>query len=160
MSRATIWALGLAACLLRLDSSGETIPSAGRVDARVRFATYDAEEVYRVHGYLGYQIDIQFEAGEEFTGLGAGDMEGLSFLGKDNHLFLKPKAARVATNITILTNRRQYQLDYSAAPRAPDAEDAIYALRFSYPAGDGAGQDETRRVTERLQGAAQSRPQN
>ena len=38
----------------------------------------------------------------------------MSFVAADNHLFLKPKAAKVGTNLTILTTRRTYQMDYSA----------------------------------------------
>ena len=82
----------------------------------------------------GYQTDLEFETGETFVGLGAGDIEGISFVAQDNHLFLKPKAAKVGTNLTILTTRRTYQLDYSALPQAPDAsEEVTYALRFTYP---------------------------
>lgn len=110
-------------------------PPPGQVDFRVRSAEYKADEVYRLHGFVGYQIDLEFEPGETFIGLGAGDVEGLSFAGQDNHLFLKPKASRVATNLTVLTNRRHYHFDYSSAalrPRADDV-DVIYALRFTYP---------------------------
>ena len=83
---------------------------------------------------VGYQIDLEFEPGETFVGLGAGDIEGLAFVGQDNHLFLKPKAAKVATNLTVLTNRRHYHFDYTARGAAPAARtDVIYSLRFTYP---------------------------
>jgi type IV secretion system protein VirB9 len=106
------------------------------VDSRIRATPYDGEQVYRLHGFVGYQIDLEFEAGEAFVGLGAGDIEGLSYFGQDNHLFLKPKAAKVATNLTVLTNRRHYQFDYTAMAQSPRAGDpnVIFALRFTYPA--------------------------
>ena len=85
-------------------------------------------------GFVGYQTDLEFEAGETFVGLGAGDIDGLSFVAQDNHLFLKPKAAKVGTNLTVLTTRRTYQLDYSASGAQPYAsEPVIYVLRFTYP---------------------------
>jgi len=56
---------------------------------------YNSDQVYRLQGYVGYQIDLQFERGENFIGLGAGDIEGVDFVSQDNHLFLKPKAATV-----------------------------------------------------------------
>jgi type IV secretion system protein VirB9 len=114
----------------------EIVPPRGSVDGRVRAALYDGEQVYRLRGFVGYQIDIEFEAGEAFVGLGAGDIEGLSYFGQDNHLFLKPKAARVATNLTVLTNRRHYQFDYVALSRHPDLNDpdVIFVLRFIYAA--------------------------
>jgi type IV secretion system protein VirB9 len=91
--------------LLCLSASlAETVPVRGSIDGRIRTAVYNGDEVYRLRGYVGYQIDLEFEPGEIFTGLGAGDLEGLSFVGQDNHLFLKPRAARVATNLTVLTS--------------------------------------------------------
>src|ERR1700731_3591485 len=113
----------------------ETVPSPGLLDARSRIAPYSAEEVYRLMGFVGFQTDLEFDAGETFVGLAAGDIEGISFVAQDNHLFLKPKAAKVGTNLTVLTSRRTYQLDYSASAQRPDPTEAvIYALRFRYPA--------------------------
>jgi type IV secretion system protein VirB9 len=128
--------LSMAICgFLTAPTWAETTPAKGVTDPRIRIAAYDGNQVYRLRGYIGYQIDLEFEPGETFAGLGAGDIDGLSFLGQDNHLFLKPKAPRVATNITVLTNRRHYHLDYSAFSQRPnDADEVIYALRFTYPA--------------------------
>jgi type IV secretion system protein VirB9 len=141
----------------------EAIPEKGKIDSRVRSATYDSDEVYRIHGLVGYQIDLQFEAGETFVGLGAGDIEALSFMGKDNHLFLKPKAAKVATNITVLTNRRQYQFDYTVAATRPERDDdVIYSLRFVYApsAAELSAAAASRRLESQLQDAAASRARN
>lgn len=77
---------------------------------RIRTTPYLPDVVYRLRGYVGYQIDLEFEPGESFLGLGAGDLEGLRFAAQGNHLFLKPAAAGASTNITVLTNRRVYQL--------------------------------------------------
>jgi type IV secretion system protein VirB9 len=115
-------------------ASAATAPAPGLKDARIRVASYNADEVYRLSGFVGYQTDLEFEAGETFVGLGAGDIEGISFVAQGNHLFLKPKAAKVGTNLTILTSRRTYQVDYSASSARPDATaDVTYALRFTYP---------------------------
>jgi type IV secretion system protein VirB9 len=141
-------------------ATAEVVPARGAVDSRVRAAPYDSEQVYRVHGFVGYQIDFEFEPGETFVGLGAGDMEGLSYFGQDNHLFLKPKAAKVATNLTVLTNRRRYQIDYTAVPLRPVGdEDVIFALRFVYPPAPN-GDRAARRIDAALEDAAARRPQN
>jgi len=104
-------------------------------DDRIRLAAYSADQVYPLYGYVGYQIDLQFEPGEAFVGLAAGDIEGIGFVAQDNHLFLKPKAPKVGTNVTVITNRRQYQFDYAAIARRPDREvdDVVYVVRFTYP---------------------------
>jgi type IV secretion system protein VirB9 len=115
-------------------ASAETLPSPGLLDPRIRAAPYSPDQVYRLQGFVGFETDLQFEAGEAFVGLGAGDIEGISFVAQDNHLFLKPKAAKVGTNLTIVTSRRTYQLDYSASAMHPDGtQEVIYALRFVYP---------------------------
>ena len=103
---------------LTCQASSETVPSPGLLDPRIRSSAYSSDEVYRLTGFVGYQTDLEFEAGETFVGLGAGDIEGISFVAQDNHLFLKPKAAKVGTNLTILTSRRTYQVDYSASRHA------------------------------------------
>jgi type IV secretion system protein VirB9 len=142
----------------------ETVPARGSVDSRIRVAPYNDEEVYKLRGFVGYQIDLEFEPGETFTGLGAGDLEGLSFVGQDNHLFLKPKAAKVATNLTVLTSRRHYQFDYSAFSQRPAADDqgVIYALRFTYAPlpSQAAAEAASKRLDSQLEGAGAKRPQN
>jgi len=142
----------------------ETVPVRGIVDSRIRVAAYNADEVYKLRGFVGYQIDLEFEPGETFTGLGAGDLEGLSFVGQDNHLFLKPKAAKVATNLTVLTSRRHYQFDYVALSQRPAADDldVIYALRFTYapPPAQSAASWAAKRLDSQLEGASTKRPRN
>ena len=106
----------------------------GATDARIRVMPYGADEVYRLKGYVGYQIDLEFEHGEAFVGLGTGDIDSITFAAQDNHLFLKPKAGGVDTNITVLTTRRTYHFDYAATERRPDPAfgDVVYVLRFAY----------------------------
>src|SRR5580704_18916153 len=104
-----------------VSALAETAPAPGLLDARIRVAPYSADQVYVLKGFVGYQTDLEFETGERFVGLGAGDIDGISFVAEGNHLFLKPKAAKVGTNLTILTSRRTYQVDYSVTAQRPDA---------------------------------------
>jgi type IV secretion system protein VirB9 len=140
-SRCATGALLLAAALLAALSAGGASAAASPdaaasgVDRRLRSVVYSGDEVYRLRGYAGYQIDLEFEPGESFVGLGAGDVEALAFVAQTNHLFIKPKAINVRTNLTVLTTRRSYHFEYSAAaaPPDPDRLDVIYVLRFLYP---------------------------
>jgi type IV secretion system protein VirB9 len=127
---------------MSVASNAETLPSPGLLDSRIRAAPYSADEVYVLKGFVGYQTDLEFETGESFVGLGAGDIDGLSFVAENNHLFLKPKAAKIGTNLTILTSRRTYQFDYSASATQPDASLAVtYVLRFTYPVSPKEGSE-------------------
>jgi type IV secretion system protein VirB9 len=134
---------------LSLPALAEIQAAPGLQDPRIRVAAYSADEVYRLVGFVGYQTDLEFESGESFVGLGAGDLEGLSFVAQDNHLFLKPKAAKVGTNLTILTSRRTYQIDYSATPERPDpTAEVTYVLRFSYPQATREASETNRELTD------------
>lgn len=130
------WVAFTCCVLSSLAVRAETLPRPGAADSRVRTAVYDGNQVYRLFAHVGYQIDLQFEAGETFVGLGAGDLEAVSFVAQDNHLFLKPRADRVDTNLTVLTTRRHYQFDYTATAELPDptVREVLYAVRFIYPA--------------------------
>jgi type IV secretion system protein VirB9 len=164
---ARLWVTG---CVLAIAANAlpeiclaETVPVKGNADARIRVAVYDSEQIYKLRGYVGYQIDLEFESGEVFVGLGAGDIDGLAFVGQENHLFLKPKALRVATNLTVLTSRRHYYLDYTTSSQRPSLEDDVtYALRFIYPGELAKSRAEAaaKRLDSQLETASISRPKN
>lgn len=114
-------------------------------DARIRTITYNPNHVIELLGFVGYQIHFQFGEGEEFVNLGTGDRDGIDVGKEGAHLFIKPRAARVGTNITVLTNRRVYHLHYTALARRPDPvrDEIVFSIRFRYP------DDEERRLRER-----------
>lgn len=157
-----LFAVLLATLFQSADAWAETTPAKGIVDTRVRVAAYDSAEVYKLRGLIGYQIDLEFEPGETFVGLGAGDLEGLSFVGRENHLFLKPKAAKVATNLTVLTTRRHYHIDYVAVAQRPDQDDVIYSLRFTYAQSSAnlAAEAAAKRLDSQLASASSHRSHN
>ena len=114
--------------------SAETLPTKGAVDSRIRTAIYKADEVYKLYGYVGYAIELIFEAGETFAGKGGGDLEGVTIDAHANSVLLKPKAPIVSTNLVIYTDRRAYRFDYSVAARHASrfSSDLMYAVRFVY----------------------------
>jgi type IV secretion system protein VirB9 len=159
MAAAGAWILSaiFSATVAWSDSTERSAP----VDARIRVWGYEPDTIYRLKAYVGYQIDLQFEPGESFVSLGAGDMESITFASQANHVFIKPRALGAETNITILTNLRSYQFDYvvgSTLP-APDMRDVIYALRFTYPTtqAGAAGADA---LEGKLARATEGRPHN
>jgi type IV secretion system protein VirB9 len=132
------WRLSIAAVavgLLSLSARAEVTPPPGAGDPRIRTVAYDPDQVIRLDGYVGYHVHLEFAPGETFVNLGAGDTAGLEVGAEANHLFLKPREARVATNLTILTNRRVYSIDYHVSRKPPDVstDSIVYSLRFTYP---------------------------
>jgi type IV secretion system protein VirB9 len=156
------WSALVFAVLTLPTASAETLPTKGKVDPRIRTATYNADEVYKLSGVVGYVIELIFEEGEIFTGKAGGDLEAVTIDGYQNQVHIKPKAAIVATNLVIYTNRRAYRVDYSASSRIPSrlSEEAIYAVRFSYPdSGKGTATNQAR-VASELARADANRPRN
>jgi type IV secretion system protein VirB9 len=141
----------------------EVLPTQGRVDERIRTAVYSADEVYRLYGYVGYHLDLEFEADETFAAISGGDLDGLTFSAHANVLTLKPKVAATEMNLAVTTNKRRYYFEYSVSARRPSsAEPVMYAVRFSYPkpppSGDGLTEEE--RLKLELAKAREARPHN
>jgi type IV secretion system protein VirB9 len=150
---------GLAlACVAR----AETLPDKGTVDSRVRSTTYNADQVYRLYGFVGYAIELIFEDGETFAGKGGGDLEGVTIDAHANSVILKPRAAIVATNLVIYTDRRAYRFDYSVESRRPNHsyDEVIYAVRFLYPLLADAVANRENDVERELEDAKTRRPRN
>lgn len=155
--------LGLALSMISTSGGAETVPARGSVDARIRTTTYNADEVYKLQGFVGYAIELIFEDGETFSGTGGGDLGGVTVDAHGNSVLLKPKAAIVATNLVVFTDRRAYRFDYSVAFRHTDgrAEDVIYAVRFVYPPKkDANGETIDAKINRELSGADRVRPRN
>ena len=131
----TISVCVIAAVMRAPGVSADVVPAEGAIDARVRVAAYEENQVYRIQGAIGYALDIELEVGEHFEGLATGDLNGVDFSAQGAHLFIKPKAAAVATNLTVLTDRRVYRFDYTVTRTNDPATTTpvVYALRFTYP---------------------------
>ena len=49
------------------------------------------DEVYRLYGFVGYHLDLEFESDETFEAISGGDLRGLTYSAHGNVLTLKPK---------------------------------------------------------------------
>ncbi len=142
--------------LSAVGSPAETLPHVGSVDPRIRTALYNPDEVYRLVGFVGYDIELILEGGEHFTARAGGDLEALAIDAFENHVHIKPRSPVVSTNLVIYTDRRAYRIAYSASARAPhpSTDEIMYAVRFSYPPawtsaqGPSAAQEVDRAFTE------------
>jgi type IV secretion system protein VirB9 len=155
--------LGLALSTAAALSIAETVPNRGTVDSRIRTTTYNADEVYKLQGFVGYAIELIFEDGETFSGTGGGDLGGVTIDAHGNSVLLKPKAPIVATNLVVFTDRRAYRFDYSVSLKLRDgqADEVIYAVRFHYPPKkDANGETVDTNIDRELAEAAQVRPRN
>ena len=62
----------------------------------------------------------------------------------------QPRAAVVATNLVVYTDRRAYRFDYSAEARRPNrsSDEVIYAVRFAYPSRGEGGPDAEQAIVQ------------
>lgn len=116
-------------------ASADSLPRRGDTDPRIRTAMYNADEVYRLSGFVGYHVDLEFETDESFVGISAGDPEAVTYSAHDNVLTLRPKAATAQMNLTVTTTKRRYYFDYTIYSRIPNrfGDEVMYAVRFVYP---------------------------
>jgi type IV secretion system protein VirB9 len=128
-----IAALGFAA--FAPPSVADSLPRRGETDSRIRTAMFDPNEVYRLSGFVGYHVDLEFEADESFVGISAGDPEAITYSAHDNVLTLRPKAPAAQMNLTVTTTKRRYYFDYAINSRTPSrfGDEVMYAVRFVYP---------------------------
>ena len=156
LHRMAVSTLASTLVLVAPEARAATTPPAGKVDARIRVVTYNPDDVVTLHGYVGYQIHLQFAEGEEFVNLGSGDNAAFDVGAERNHFFIKPKEARASTNLTVLTNRRAYHFDYvvsASAPSGAAARRMVSSIRFTYPEDEAralAAEAERRRTDARM----------
>lgn len=127
-------------------------------DSRIRYLLYVPDQVTRLTGWVGYHVDLEFESDESFVTMGGGDLSALTYDAVSNHLVLKPRAAVIRTNLTVITSKRTYVIEYTVQGGRPDpdTDQLVYSVRFTYstpPVADSS-------VTHELAGASAARFQN
>src|SRR5579863_2270433 len=141
----------------------DSLPMRGVTDSRIRTVLYSPDDVYRLYGFVGYALDLEFASDEVFVGLSAGDPEALTYSAHENVLTLRPKAASSQMNLTVSTNKHRYYFEYRIAARSTSrfADEVMYAVRFMYPASpakDSLTPEE--RVARDLALAQRNKPRN
>lgn len=122
--------LSIALTLIAAPALAEYIPRSGGNDNRVRFATYQDGQVYRLSVSLTHVTTVEFGQGETIRSIIAGDTEGFQLDGVPGGraFAVKPNARGVHTNITVYTNRRSYYFNVTEA-----SSPTYYVVQFRYP---------------------------
>jgi type IV secretion system protein VirB9 len=117
----------------------EITPERGAVDTRVRTIDYDPSNVVRVNTFYGVLTHVQFAVDEKMTDVAVGDTEAWQIIPRGRNLFIKPKAEKADTNVTVITDKRTYHFAFVVEPRKlKDATawrdpNLVYSLKFRYP---------------------------
>ena len=111
----------------------EATPRRGPNDARVRIATYQEGQVFRLNVSLTHVTTVEFGTGETIRSILAGDTEGFELDGVPGGqaFAIKPLARGVHTNVTVYTNRRSYYFNVQEV-----STPTFYVVQFRYPDED------------------------
>src|SRR6266568_2729366 len=103
-------------------------------DRRIRYVTYDPDEVVSVDAVAGVVTHIVLEPGESYVTHAFGDGKAWDFAVKANHCFLKAVATNADSNLTVVTDRRSYHfaLKLLTTPGAAPT----FEIAFRYPDSD------------------------
>lgn len=115
------------------------VPRSGNFDHRVRFVNYEPSQVVKVIAHYGYQTHIQFAEDETVETPLFGDELAWKFRKIRNHLFLLPVEDEADTNLTVVTNKRVYNIEL-LAKEAKDirAQDLFFQVNYRYPTEEAA----------------------
>ena len=103
-------------------------------DSRIKTLVYNANEVYQLKFYYGYQSFVEFANDEEIEMISIGESFSWRLTPAGKRLFIRPLEIGAHTNMTIITNKRTYQFDISSAEYDGRAdEELVYTVRFYYP---------------------------
>jgi len=122
--------LSLSLALAGVPAFSEAIPRSGPNDKRVRVATYQDGQVYRLRVSLTHVTSVEFGEGETIRSIIAGDTEGFQLDGVPGGraFAVKPNARGVHTNITVYTNQRSYYFNVTEG-----SSPTYYVVQFRYP---------------------------
>lgn len=109
----------------------EQMPQPNAEDVRMATVHYDSNNVTEIFVKPGIFTQIVLEDGEQHEVHALGDEEAWHFAYYKNYLFVKPKQTLGTTNLSVVTNKRNYmfKVNYVADNNATD----MYQVRFIYP---------------------------
>lgn len=105
-------------------------------DARIKRVAFSANNVVPVYGTAFTSTQIQFAPDEIVLDVEGGDTEGWVVTVQDNlnnMIFIKPTVLDSHSNITVITNKRNYYFDVSSAKSLQARNNQTYAIKFVYP---------------------------
>lgn len=107
------------------------------IDSRIKTFIYSENEVFRLVIHYGYQTSIEFADGEEIQTISVGNNYAWQLTPVGRRLFIKPLEENILTNMTIITNKRVYQLEVQSKLLSYTIdEELVYVVRFFYPSED------------------------
>lgn len=135
MMKHTLLAAGLICCLCTsayaMDKSTYFTGDGDCTAAKVVY-DYKPDSLFQVNAQMGFVSDVQLKPGEKITYIGAGDTKrwliDQSTVGNAEHIYIKPLAPGIQTNMIINTDAHSYRLYLVSV-----SENYTPIVQFSFP---------------------------
>lgn len=151
MKKARLFAATATALLVTPPAHALEIPTSAQQDNRVRFVNYQPYNITRVVGTIRSSVQVEFAPDEEISHVALGNTVAWEVAPAGNILFLKPRENQPATNISVVTTRRDgskrsYQMELVVRDGSVDAgQNTYFYVKYRYPADEAA----RRRIEEK-----------
>ena len=155
MKKRSFLAVAVVAALTTFPVRALEIPTSAQQDNRVRFVNYQPYNITRIVGTIRSSVQVEFAPDEEIAHVALGNTVAWEVAPAGHILFLKPRENQPATNISVVTTRRDgskrsYQMELVVRDGSVDAgQNTYFYVKYRYPA------DEAER--RRLQNEAKKR---
>lgn len=124
--------------------NAEIVPDKSPYDSRMRMISYNRMDVVKLSTFYGVSTHVEFGENEVIRDVAIGDDQAWSIVPRGNHLFIKPKATKADTNVTVVTDKHVYNFALVVQPRSVKDTSAwkdpnlVYGVTFRYPEQEAA----------------------
>lgn len=108
------------------------IPVSAGFDDRIRTVPYNKANVVEIVAKPGVVTQIVFAKGEEYKAHAMGDSDAWHIGYYENNFFIKPAQPLGTTNLSVITNKRNYVFKINFSDNASSRDD-MYQVEFVYP---------------------------
>lgn len=142
MRKRSFLAVAIIAALAAFPVQALEIPTSAQQDNRVRFVSYQPYNITRIVGTIRSSVQVEFAPDEEIAHVALGNTVAWEVAPAGHILFLKPRENQPATNISVVTTRRDgskrsYQMELVVRDGSVDAgQNTYFYVKYRYPADE------------------------
>ncbi len=142
MRNQSFLAMAVIAALAAFPVQALEIPASAQQDNRVRFVSYQPYNITRIVGTIRSSVQVEFAPDEEIAHVALGNTVAWEVAPAGHILFLKPRENQPATNISVVTTRRDgskrsYQMELVVRDGSVDAgQNTYFYVKYRYPADE------------------------
>lgn len=139
MKKRSFLAVAVVAALTTFPVRALEIPTSAQQDNRVRFVNYQPYNITRIVGTIRSSVQVEFAPDEEIAHVALGNTVAWEVAPAGHILFLKPRENQPATNISVVTTRRNgskrsYQMELVVRDGSVDAgQNTYFYVKYRYP---------------------------